>query len=146
MPGQFFVRSALHFKNRKVLVLLVVILACIGVEYFIFNKYISALKKEKSFTEISRNDPIADSASDIANKNYDDAISTMNNAIAEDPYTTDYYSMKAEAEYLSGDKTAAIATVNEGLKVDPENELLKSKLDVLEKNTFNNNDASGGRE
>lgn len=135
-------------QNKKLAALLLLLPVCFVVEYFLLILLINDLNSQKTVSAPAplSNNRITESATDIANKDYTGAIDTMTTAIADDPYTAEYYSVKAEAEYLNGDKTAAIATVNEGLRVDPENELLKSKLDVLEKDTFNSSDGSGGRE
>lgn len=67
--------------------------------------------------------------------------------ISPTPNTTaDYYAKKSEEEYRAGNKNAAIKTVQEGLRQYPNDELLKSKLDILEKDSFGNFDSSGGRQ
>ncbi|MCX6812214.1 MAG: tetratricopeptide repeat protein [Candidatus Berkelbacteria bacterium] len=67
-------------------------------------------------------------------KNYNQAISNLTEAIKENPDNPSYYSVKSEAEVLAGKKDDAIATLEAGLKINPDNEVLNSKLDVLQKN------------
>lgn len=64
-------------------------------------------------------------------KNYALAISNFSKAIEIDPTITDYYSKKAEAQVLNGDKNGAIATVEAGLVALPGNQLLQNKLDII---------------
>lgn len=69
-------------------------------------------------------------------KDYDSAIRYFSQAISLNPDNTSYYSLKSEAEILAGKKDDAKATLEAGLKIDPDNELLNSKLDVLNKEYF----------
>lgn len=48
----------------------------------------------------------------------------------------DYYLKQSQEEYKSGNKEEAIRILEEGLKVYPDNELIKSRLDILKKNSF----------
>ena len=73
-------------------------------------------------------------------KKYDEAIDYFRQAISENPNVISYYSLKSEAEVLAGKKENAKATLQNGLKIDPENELLNSKLDVLNKEYFSPSD------
>ena len=66
-------------------------------------------------------------------KDYSSAIHYFSQAISLNPDNTSYYSLKSEAEILAGKKADAKATLEAGLKIDPGNELLNSKLDVLNK-------------
>jgi|GEM_PF-4473454 tetratricopeptide (TPR) repeat protein len=50
--------------------------------------------------------------------------------------TADYYLKKSQEEYKSGNKEEAIKILEEGLKAYPDNELIKSRLDILKKNGF----------
>lgn len=74
------------------------------------------------------------------------AIDKLEKAVELDPTNSQTYAQKSEAEYASGDKQAAIDTVKEGLEQNPDDELLKSKLDVLEKETFNSSDFNNPRQ
>lgn len=62
---------------------------------------------------------------------YQNAIKSLEAAIAKNPNNINYYSLKAQAELLAGNNDAAQQTLQSGLKIDPNNELLKSKIDVL---------------
>lgn len=79
-------------------------------------------------------------------KNYPVAVDNYGKAIATNPTDTENYAGKSTAEYAAGEKEAAINTIQEGLKQDPNNELLKAKLDVLEKDTFNNSGPGNPRQ
>jgi len=74
----------------------------------------------------------AANGADSLNKNdYQMAIDYFSQAIAANPEAISYYSLKSQAEVLAGKDAEAKATLEAGLKVDPNNELLNSKLDVL---------------
>ncbi|MFA5158270.1 MAG: tetratricopeptide repeat protein [Patescibacteria group bacterium] len=62
---------------------------------------------------------------------YQNATKSLDAAIAKNPNNINYYSLKSQAELLAGNETAARSTLEAGLKVDPSNNLLNSKLDVL---------------
>ncbi len=74
----------------------------------------------------------------LDNKDYENAIQSFNKAIAANPHNPDYYSGKSEAEYNLGQKTEALETVKQGLAENPDDDLLKSKLDVMQKDNFYN--------
>lgn len=59
------------------------------------------------------------------------AIDNFSLALKLDISTPDYYIKKSEAQYKSGDKTGAIATINEGLVNIPGNNLLQDQLNIL---------------
>lgn len=79
-------------------------------------------------------------------KNYSEAIKFFDQAIAGDPYEPQYYSDKSEAQYNSGDKQAAINTLKQGSSLNPDSDLLKSKIDVLSKDQFSDPNAEATRE
>ena len=92
--------------------------------------------------------PVSDSASTDYSKtakqalndgNYSSAVENYGKAIETNPSNIENYIDKSAAEYAAGDKVSAKATVIEGLVEDPTNELLKARLDALEKNTFDSN-------
>lgn len=70
-------------------------------------------------------------ADSMSKGDYATAIDYFAKAIAANPNDTSYYSLKSQAEVLAGKSSDAKATLEAGLKVDPGNELLNSKLDVL---------------
>lgn len=80
------------------------------------------------------------------NKNYEQAISDLGVAISVNPKVAVYYVLKSEAEFLAGKKDDAKATLEAGLKVDPNNELLNSKKDVLIKEYFQSSSFEATRE
>lgn len=82
---------------------------------------------------------------DFENKEYEKAVSDLKEAIAVNPSVINYYTLKSEAEILLGRKDDAKATLEAGLKIDPDNELLNSKLDVLNKEYFSPADQESPR-
>ena len=68
---------------------------------------------------------------DFENKEYEKTVSDLAQAIASNPSVINYYTLKSEAEVLLGRKDDAKATLKAGLKIDPDNELLNSKLNSL---------------
>lgn len=82
----------------------------------------------------------------LTNKNYTEAIKDFNQAIAADAYEPQYYSDKSEAQFDSGDKQGAIDTLKQGSSLNPDSDLLKSKLDVLTKDQFSDPNAAATRE
>ena len=75
-------------------------------------------------------------------KKYDEAIDYFRQAISENPNVISYYSLKSEAEVLANKKDDAKATLEAGLKIDPDNELLNSKLDQLNKTDSDSTNSS----
>lgn len=69
-------------------------------------------------------------------KDYEGAIKDIERAISLNNKVPDYYNKKSQAEYNLGQKDQAIATTQEGLKNNPDSELLKSRLDILQKSSF----------
>lgn len=122
-------------RNKKtviVSILVVVLLAAL-----VFGVILPYRNKTKAPTaEISYSET-AKTALD--NKDFPKAVDNYSKAIASDPTDTTNYIDKSTAEYAAGDKEAAKATVIEGLVQDPNNELLKARLDALEKGTFDSN-------
>lgn len=85
-------------------------------------------------------------AQELTDKNYDEAIKFFDQAIAENPYEPQYYSDKSEAEYNLGQKDQAITTLKQGSSINPDSDLLKSKIDVLSKDQFSNPNIDTPRE
>ena len=75
-------------------------------------------------------------AAQLSEKNYSEAIKYFDQAIASDPYQPQYYSDKSGAQYNLGQKDQAIETLKQGSSLNPDSDLLKSKLDVLTKDQF----------
>jgi tetratricopeptide (TPR) repeat protein len=70
-------------------------------------------------------------------KDYAGAVGDIKQAISLNNKVPDYYNKKSQAEYNLGQKDQALATVQEGLKTNPDSDLLKSRLDILQKSSFN---------
>jgi len=73
---------------------------------------------------------------DFENKNYQEAINKLNQAIAANPNNSSYYSLKSEAEILLNQLEEAKKTLEAGITANPDSEILNSKLDTLEKEYF----------
>ena len=85
-------------------------------------------------------------AEQSTNKNYAEAIKYFDQAITENAYEPRYYSDKSEAQYNLGQKDQAISTLIRGSSLNPDSDLLKSKLDVLMKEQFSNPNIDATRE
>lgn len=73
----------------------------------------------------------------LFNKNdMDGAIAKFNQAIQIDPINSSAYLAKSSAESKKGLTAEAINTVEAGLKYNPQNENLKTKLDLLKTNLY----------
>lgn len=81
----------------------------------------------------------------INHGDYNQAIAYFEQAIKENPNEINYYSLKAQAELLAGKKTEAVSTIESGLKIDPNNDLLNSKLDVLNNENLSSPDQDNPR-
>lgn len=106
--------------------------------------------KNKTKAPVSENKSYLDTifeAPDEAEKAVSDLnIKQYETAILADPDNIQNYIDKSSAEFLAGDEQAALETVNQGLTVDPSNELLRGRKDVLEKEYFNNSNLDATRE
>jgi predicted Zn-dependent protease len=69
----------------------------------------------------------------IDNKEYLAAIAFFDKAIAANPNNPAYYSGKAEAQVNLNQQTEAKITLEQGIQTNPDDQLLRSKLDVLNK-------------
>ena len=85
----------------------------------------------------SANDYYQISIKKFNDKDYVGAIKNIEQAISLNNKVPDYYNKKSQAEYNLGQKDQALVTVQEGLKTNPGSDLLKSRLDVLQKSSFN---------
>lgn len=63
---------------------------------------------------------------------YSEAIISFQKAIEINPKNPVYYQKKAETEVLAGDKNAAISTIQAGIAQNPDDVLLKNKLEILQ--------------
>ncbi|OQA03230.1 MAG: Tetratricopeptide repeat protein [bacterium ADurb.Bin400] len=75
---------------------------------------------------------------DLGAQRYDSAAHNFAKAIEINPNNPDYYNKKSQAEYNLGQKSQAIATVKEGIANNPNDELLRSRLEILEREWFGN--------
>lgn len=75
---------------------------------------------------------------------YSEAITEINRAIALDDKNEIYWSKKASYYTLLEDKASAKATLEEGLRTIPGSDILQTRLDLIDKDSFNN--ADGVRE
>lgn len=66
-------------------------------------------------------------------QSWNSAIEDFNLAIAIDTQVPNYYNRKSQAQYNLGQKDKAIATLKEGLVANPNSDLLRSRLDILQK-------------
>ncbi|MEI8061160.1 MAG: hypothetical protein WCG99_02610 [Candidatus Berkelbacteria bacterium] len=83
-------------------------------------------------TELPPDQQLAAKGAEAMDKgDYATAIDYFSKAIVLDPSIASYYSLKSQAEVLAGKSADAKSTLESGLKVSPDNELLNSKLDVL---------------
>lgn len=110
-------------SNSTYGLLIVVIILGIGLAFYIYNNEIenpkNSIQGEQKATDLPANNESPGQSQQIIT-------------------TATPYIQKSASEMRQGDKEAALKTVEEGLKVDPENELLKSRRDVLLKDNFNN--------
>lgn len=105
------------------------------------NKTKAPVSNNNSYLETLFNAPdeAREAVSDLTASQYQAAI-------LADPENIQNYIDKSAAEYQAGDKEAALDTVNQGLTVDPSNELLRGRKDVLEKEYFNDSNLDTTRE
>ena len=139
-----------HVWYLLVLVVLAVVFVFFGIKYLDKSDRASTQTDSAgtnstvaSGSEDKTNSPSSVDQQDFArgvenlnNKNYQAAIDYFSKAIAENPNVASYYSLKSQAEVLAGKTGDAKKTLEAGLKIDPENELLNSKLDVLSNNNL----------
>lgn len=72
------------------------------------------------------------------NKEYNSAITEFDKAIGKDKLEPNYFSKKAQAQSNLDQTQAAIDTINEGLKYNPSSDLLKTRLDILQRDWIGN--------
>jgi outer membrane protein assembly factor BamD (BamD/ComL family) len=122
-------------KNKKTVIVSILVVVLLAILVFcVLLPYRNKTKAPKSEIKYSQTAKEA-----LDNKNYSEAVENYEKAIIENPTIPENYVDKSTAEYASGDKEAAKATVIEGLTQDPNNELLKARLEALEKGTFDSN-------
>ncbi len=81
----------------------------------------------------SANDYFSEGQTLMTEKSWDKAVENFSQAINIDNKVPDYYNRKSQAQYNLGQKDQAISTLEAGLAANPESDLLKSRLDVLQK-------------
>lgn len=82
-----------------------------------------------------KQDVAGESTNPVNQADLNQTITDVSKALLLNPQDAESYIKKSEAQYALGQKDAALKTVEEGLKIAPDNELLKSRRDVL-LNTF----------
>lgn len=104
--------------KRFLTVLLVIgVVAVIGIIYS-ENKKSNNVTNDQGLTISEKKDP-------------SQTITDTSKVILTDPNNVDAYIDKSTAEYSLDQKEAALKTVEDGLKITPDSELLKSRRDVL---------------
>jgi len=73
----------------------------------------------------------------MVSQSWTNAVSSFDQAIAIDANNPNYFNRKSQAQYNLGEKDQAIKTVKDGLVSNPNSDLLKSRLDILQKEYFN---------
>lgn len=124
-----------------VVLLLAVAVFCIWLPYKDKTKAPESNKNSNTGQET-----IPDLPNEINKETLKSDIKKYGEAINSDPTNAQNYIDKSGAEYLAGDKDAALETVVQGLEVDPTNELLKSRKDILEKDFSANSNIDATRE
>lgn len=134
-------------KNKKILIIALIAIFVLAILILFvlipIRKKIQAPTRENSAVQRTNN---TNSGNQNNNTDYQSIIKDSEKAIQENPKDPENYVSKSEAEYSSGNKEEAIETIEEGLKQDPENELLKSRLDVIQNSPSNNGDLDYSRE
>lgn len=138
-------KKTTHLWYLPVLLVLTAIFILVGL------KFVKTESGEKTSTPATQDSPASSDTTDKINDaglpadqtdylnagafmekgDYQNAIKSLDAAIAKNPNNINYYSLKSQAELLAGNETAARGTLEAGLKIDPSNDLLNSKLDVL---------------
>lgn len=124
-------------RNKKTLALilisaLVLALIIIFVAIPLCKKTQAPTKEASSLATQNAEEYYKEGLQSISEKNYKNAITSMSKAIELDPFNSEYYNKKAEAEVQSGLKEEAVETIKTGLANIPGDILLKNKLDVLQ--------------
>lgn len=154
-------------NSKPILLYVLIVILCLtafsGIVFWQFqkpDKKSGAIKQNQIPTDNQANNTnhneqqIVDPADELYNrgtiqlqsKNYTDAISYFDQAIAQNPYQPKYYSDKSEAQYNLGQKDQAIQTLKQGISLNSDSDLLKSKLDVLSKDQFSDPNQEAIRE
>lgn|GEM_PF-2483601 len=89
-------------------------------------------------TALTADQYFADGQNQMSNQAWDEAVKSFAQAITLDPKQPSYYNRKSQAEYNLGQKDQAIKTLKDGLAQNPGDDLLSSRLDVLEKDWYGN--------
>lgn len=79
-------------------------------------------------------------------KDFQNKVADKAAEIENDPNNVQNYIDKSQYEYLLGDNQAALQTVKEGLKIDPNNDLLQNRRDVLLNNNISNSNEDAPRQ
>jgi tetratricopeptide (TPR) repeat protein len=156
-------QAKVNKKNRRykkfiyviIAVLLIILIICDYVFLIHKSKVLAPNINSESENNISGNllqnpnsadDYNQNGSKELGNQQYQQAIENFSKAIELDPKNANNYARKSEAEYNLGLKQDAIITVEDGLKQNPDNELLKAKLDLLQKDFIQSSDQETPRE
>ncbi len=137
-------------SKKKWLIFIVVLFLALFIAVFgIFlpnkNKTTAPDKNNNNINQQNNNSQDFSNSNDIVDNDkekYLEKISESEQKIENDSSNVQNYIDKSEYEYLIGDKQAALITVEDGLKIDPNNELLKSRRDVLLNQNLTNSNQS----
>lgn len=149
---------------RLTLVLIVVLILSLGgLVVFLYSHHQNDQNTEKTIEEDSNlgtinavdntvpasgtgtiETPVVKSATDyfdegqafIASQSWTNAVNSFDQAIALDAKNPDYFNRKSQAQYNLGQKDQAIRTLKDGIVSNPSSDLLKSRLDILQKEYF----------
>ena len=133
--------------NKRNIFLIILIIVAVGCLFLLINKKPEKKQDQNPNTNIANQNsnqelPVgnSDAKSHYENgltlfdrKSYEEAILEFNQAIAIDTVEPNYYSKKAQAQSNLGRTQDAINTINEGLKYNPDSDLLKTRLDILQR-------------
>lgn len=129
-------------KKRWLIVFSVLLILILVVFFAIYLPWKNKAKAPIKENVVQAEKYKEEAKNDLENNDIPSAIDKLEKALELDPNNADNYIDKSAVEYAAGNKDQAEATIKEGLEVDPDNELLKSRLDTLEKGTFDGNEGA----
>lgn len=118
--------------SKTLIILLIAFVVVVGTGYFVCRDTDYQITTPSSNATSNNKSTEPESNTETNNTDlYKQKIQDSTTAIKKDPGNVQNYIDKSEYEYLSGDKAAALATVEAGLVQAPNNDLLKNRKDVL---------------
>ena len=135
-------------QNKIVIIIALLVLVVVLLGIFLFWQNKNRTNESSSPSGSSTNTTTSTSSDDNMTKDeqIEKALDETEAAIAENPKEADNYSQKASLLYMQGDKQGALDVINQGLDVDPNDELLKSKKDTIEREFYNDASSEGARQ